>query len=115
MAQQAASAIPSGGAARAVVGKVLDTLTTTPVERMTALNKLLGSPEFSDLLESASKTGSGPAVEKVSKRLAMSKVFSDFAKSVNMPRDLTAREKYIAAMLQGGKGSIQETENKGKF
>lgn len=115
MAQQAASAIPSGGAARAVVGKVVETLTTTPVERMTALNKLLGSAEFSDLLESASKTEAGAVTDKAVKKLAVSKVFADFIKSANMPRDLTAREKYITAMLQGGKGSIQETEKKGEF
>lgn len=115
MAQQAVSAIPSGGAARAATGKVVEALTTTPVERMTALNKLLGSSEFTSLLEEASKTEAGDVTEKAVKKLATSKVFSDFIKSVNMPRDLTAREKYITAMLQGGKGSVQETDQKGEF
>jgi len=115
MAQQAVSAIPSGGAARAATGKVVEALTTTPVERMTALNKLLGSSEFTSLLGEASKTEAGDVTEKAVKKLATSKVFSDFIKSVNMPRDLTAREKYITAMLQGGKGSVQETDQKGEF
>jgi len=115
MTQQAVSAIPSGGAARAVVGKVVEAVTTTPVERLAAVNKLLGSSEFADLLESASKTGSSEAPEKIARRFAASKVFSDFAKAVNMPRELTAREQYVITMLQGGKGGIQETDNKGKF
>ena len=115
MTQQAVSAIPSGGAARAVVGKVVEAVTTTPVERLAAVNKLLGSSEFADLLESASKTGSSEVPEKIARRFAASKVFSDFAKAVNMPRELTAREQYVITMLQGGKGGIQETDNKGKF
>jgi hypothetical protein len=115
MTQQAVSAIPSGGAARAVVGKVVEAVTTTPVERLAAVNKLLGSSEFSDLLEAASKTGSSEAPEKIARRFAASKVFSDFAKAVNMPRELTAREQYVITLLQGGKGGIQETDNKGKF
>lgn len=115
MTQQAVSAIPSGGAARAVVGKVVEAVTTTPVERLAAVNKLLGSSEFADLLESASKIGSSEVPEKIARRFAASKVFSDFAKAVNMPRELTAREQYVITMLQGGKGGIQETDNKGKF
>jgi hypothetical protein len=75
----------------------------------------LNSPQFSDLLEAASKAGSGEVPDKAVKGLARSKVFADFAKSVNMSRDLTDREKFIAAMLQGGKGAITEDKQKGKF
>jgi hypothetical protein len=115
MAQNAVGAIPSGGAARALTSKVAEALTTTPAERLTAVNSLLNSPQFSDLLEAASKAGSGEAPDRVVKGLARSKVFSDFAKSVNMSRDMTDRERFIAAMLQGSKGAVTEDKQKGKF
>ncbi len=114
-AQNLVGAIPSGGAARALTSKVADALTTTPVERLTAVNSLLNSPQFSDLLESASKAGSAEATDKATKGLARAKVFADFAKSVNMSRDMTDREKFIAAMLQGSKGAVTEDKQKGKF
>ncbi len=115
MAQNAIGSIPSGGAARALTGKVAEALTTTPAERLDAVNKLFNSAEFSELLESASKAGSGEATDKVAKKFAMSQAFSRFAKAVNMPRELTEREKFVMGMLQGGKGAITEDKEKGKF
>jgi len=97
------------------VNGVVEAVTVSPTKRLDAINKLLGSSEFSDLLESASKQGASDTTDRTVKRFMASKAFSDFAKAVNMPRELTAREQYVITMLQGGKGGIQETDNKGKF
>lgn len=97
-----------------IMNTAINALTTAPSDKLLAAGKLLASPEFEALVVNPMKTGAEPSKAAI-KKLAMSKVFSDFIKSVNMPRDLTAREKYITAMLQGGKGSVQETDQKGEF
>ena len=96
---------PLGGAA---LPTVIEALTKGSKDVVGKAGKLLSSPEFQALaIEAATKP---QASQQTVRKVVTSPSFTAFAKAAKLPRDLSARERYILDALAAGRANRPEGE-----
>jgi hypothetical protein len=108
LAKRTAGIDPTG-----ITGNAVASLQKSADQKILAAANVFSSPEFEELVTGAVKSGEAPTTKQV-RKLAFSKAFNQFAKSVNMGRDLSAREQFILSAMQSARQSQGETKE-GKF
>ena len=84
-------------------------LTKTKPGALKAADELISSPEFQRLAVETVSTGNQPSKATV-KAVLMSQSFQKFADAVKLPREMSAREKFIVQSLQAQEQFDQENQ-----
>jgi hypothetical protein len=84
-------------------------LTKGKTNALKAADDLIASPEFQRLAVEAVSTNSNPSKATV-KAVLMSQSFQKFADAVKLPREMSAREKFIVQSLQAQEQFEQENQ-----
>jgi hypothetical protein len=84
-------------------------LTKTKTGALKAADELISSPEFQRLAVETVSTGNQPSKATV-KAVLMSQSFQKFADAVKLPREMSAREKFIVQSLQAQEQFDQENQ-----
>jgi hypothetical protein len=84
-------------------------LTKTKPGALKAADELISSPEFQRLAVETVSTGNQPSKATV-KSVLMSQSFQKFADAVKLPREMSAREKFIVQSLQAKEQFDQENQ-----
>jgi hypothetical protein len=84
-------------------------LTKTKPGALKAADELISSPEFQRLAVETVSTGNQPSKATV-KAVLMSQSFQKFADAVKLPREMSAREKFIVQSLQAKEQFDQENQ-----
>ncbi|MES2352070.1 MAG: hypothetical protein V4641_31260 [Pseudomonadota bacterium] len=87
---------------------IASALTKGKTNALKAADALISSPEYLAAVKAAGTPGAGPAT----RRLAMSRVFKDFAREVKQPRELSDPEKWIQRSLLTTNAEYKENKTK---
>ncbi|MFN7302173.1 MAG: hypothetical protein ACK5U7_11935 [Bacteroidota bacterium] len=105
--EAATSAVGLPGAG--IASSLAAALTKTKPGALKAADELISSPEFQRLAVETVSTGNQPSKATV-KAVLMSQSFQKFADAVKLPREMSAREKFIVQSLQAQEQFDQENQ-----
>ncbi len=96
VAAQAVAPGPAGG----MLGEAVRTAVASgKPQAMRGAAKVLNSPEFAALAETAAR---GEVPTAAVKKFALTSAFGDYLKAIGAPRDMSSRERFVMAGLQAG-------------